>query len=122
MSKNALFFIFFKKPIIKHGSIRMEEDNTLVVEDGAYQISLIDEAIRALEQHNFLPRTKTFELKFIADEQAVKETLPLLSPRGSCKIIKKRVLLVEDNNWVIQKVGEKLKVLDTFDSQKETKI
>ncbi len=111
-----------EKLLSKHGSVRMEEGNVLIVEDGAYQISLIDEAIRALERHNSFPQIKTFNLKFVADKQAVREILPLLSPRGSCKITKERVLLVEDNNWVIQKVSEKLKELDTFDSQKETKV
>jgi len=105
-----------------YGSVKIkEEENSLVVEDGAYQLSLIDTAIFTLEQHNSKPQRKFFQLHFIPADSAAKEIAPLLSPQGSCEVVDKKTLVVEDNNWVIQKVKEKLEEVDTFDKQKETR-
>jgi|GEM_PF-910873 len=104
-----------------HGSIKLNKSaNSLIVEDGAYQLSQIEKALSSLEENNRVPQKKIFKLTYAQAKQMIPLLKDLLSPQGSLKV-KEGNLVVEDNNWVIGRIGERLKKLDTFNSQKKTK-
>jgi len=95
------------------GSLKVEkEKNTLVVEDGAYQISVIDSAISVLEEYNSLPQKRVFPLHFISVSEAIGDITRLLSPRGYVKALSGKMIAVEDNRLVIKKVEEELNKVD----------
>ena len=95
------------------GSLKVEkEKNTLVVEDGAYQISVIDSAISVLEEYNSLPQKRVFPLHFISVSEAIGDITRLLSPRGYVKALSGKMIAVEDNRLVIKKVEEELDKVD----------
>ena len=104
-----------------HGSIKLNKsDNSLTIEDGAYQLSQIEKALSSLEENNRIPQKKIFKLTYARADKLIPLLKDLLSPQGSLKV-KEGNLVVEDNNWVIERIGERLKKLDTFNSQKKTK-
>ena len=95
----------------KEGSIKIEEENSLLVEDGAYQLWQIEKAIFSLEKSNEIPRTKRFPLKYVQAGEIVFSLEELLSPQGSIEI-KDNSLIVKDNNWVIEQIRKKIEELD----------
>ena len=95
----------------KEGSIKIEEENSLLVEDGAYQLWQIEKAIFSLEKSNEIPRTKRFPLKYVQAGEIVSSLEELLSPQGSIEI-KDNSLIVKDNNWVIEQIRKKIEELD----------
>ncbi len=97
--------------ISKKGSIEIEEENSLLVEDGAYQLWQIEKAIFSLEKSNEIPRTKRFPLKYVQAGEIVSSLEELLSPQGSIEI-KDNSLIVKDNNWVIEQIRKKIEELD----------
>ncbi|NQS90395.1 hypothetical protein HQ584_11465 [Patescibacteria group bacterium] len=105
-----------------YGSIELNKDvNSLTVEDGAYQLSHVEEVLDSLEEHNRISQKKFFKLIYAQVQEIIPLLKDLLSPQGALKA-EKGNLVVEDNNWVIEKIGERLKKLDTFNSQKKTKL
>jgi len=97
--------------ISKKGSIEIEEENSLLVEDGAYQLWQIEKAIFSLEKSNEIPRTKTFPLKYVQAGEIVSSLDNLLSPQGSIEIVDNS-LIVKDNNWVIEQIRKRIEELD----------
>lgn len=106
-----------KSLISKEGSIKTKEDNSLLeensllVEDGAYQLFQIEKAISSLEESNEIPRTKTFYLEYVKAGEIVSSLEDLLSPQGSIEIVDNS-LIVKDNNWVIEQIRKKIEELD----------
>jgi len=95
----------------KEGSIKIEEENSLLVEDGAYQLWQIEKAVLSLEESNKIRQTKTFSLEYVQAGEIVFSLEELLSPQGSIEI-KDNSLIVKDNNWVIEQIGKKIEELD----------
>jgi type II secretory pathway component GspD/PulD (secretin) len=93
------------------GSIKIEEENSLLVEDGAYQLSQIEKAILSLEESNKIPQTWTFYLEYVEVGEIVSSLKELLSPQGSIEI-EDNNLIVKDNNWVIEQIRKKIEELD----------
>lgn len=103
-----------------NGSVKVDrEKNTLIVEDGAYQISLVDSAISVLEQYNSQLHREQFKLKVIPAGEAVKKIRTFLSPQGTVESIDEKTILIDDNSLVINKVRKYLAEFDTFERQKE---
>ena len=103
-----------KKLLSPKGSLKLRrKENALVVEDGAYQLSIIDSAISVLEDYNSLPQKKFFSLHFISSSEAIEKITPLLSTRGSARALGEKMLVVEDSKVIIQRVEEELKKIDT---------
>jgi len=101
------------------GSIKIEKKtNSLVVEDGAYQLSKIEKAISSVEMSNQIPQKKVFRLKYAKEAEVVPFLEKFLSPQGSIRV-EEESLVVIDNNWVIQKIIEEIKRLDTFEKQRK---
>ena len=93
------------------GSIEIEEENSLLVEDGDYQLFQIEKAILSLEESNKIPQTKTFHLEYVQAGEIVSSLEELLSPQGSIEIVDNS-LIVKDNNWVIEQIRKKIEELD----------
>jgi len=89
-----------------------EEENALLVEDGAYQISMIDSAISVLEEYNSSPQEEFFLISHINPSEAIEEINPLLSTQGFAKPLGENIIMVRDNSLIIEKVKEKLKEID----------
>ena len=100
-----------KSLLSKDGSIKIEEENSLLVEDGAYQLSQIEKAVLSLEESNKIPQTKTFSLKYVQAGEMVSSLDEVLSPQGFIKI-EDNNLIVKDNNWVIEQIRKKIEELD----------
>ena len=106
-----------KSLISKEGSIETKEENnlleenSLLVEDGAYQVFQIEKAISSLEESNKIRQTKIFYLKYVQAGEIVSSLDKLLSPQGSIEI-KDNSLIVKDNNWVIEQIRKKIEELD----------
>jgi type II secretory pathway component GspD/PulD (secretin) len=104
------------------GAIKIDKKtNSLVVEDGAYQLSKIEKAISSVEMSNQIPQKKIFHLKYAKEAEVVPLLEKFLSPQGSIRV-EEESLVVEDNNWVIQQVTEEIKRLDDFETQKKTEL
>ncbi|MFQ5835160.1 MAG: type II secretion system protein GspD, partial [bacterium] len=102
------------------GSIKIDKKtNSLMVEDGAYQLSKIEKAISSVEMSNQIPQKKVFHLKYAEEAEVVPLLEKFLSPQGSIRV-EEESLVVEDNNWVIQQITEEIKRLDNFETQKKT--
>jgi type II secretory pathway component GspD/PulD (secretin) len=99
--------------ISEKGSIEIEEENSLLVEDGAYQLSQIEKAVLSLEKSNKIPQTKTFFLEYVQAGEIISSLEELLSPQGSIEIVNNS-LIVKDNNWVIEQIRKKIEELDIF--------
>ncbi len=93
------------------GSIEIEEGNSLLVEDGAYQLWQIEKAIFSLEESNKVPQTKTFYLEYGQAGEIVSSLDNLLSPQGSIEIVDNKLIVV-DNNWAIEQIRKKIEELD----------
>lgn len=108
-----------KSLISKEGSIKTKEDNSLLeensllVEDGAYQLFQIEKAILSLEESNRIPQIKIFYLKYVQASSIASSLEELLSPQGSIEIVDNS-LIVKDNNWVIEQIRKKIEELDIF--------
>ncbi|TKJ47761.1 hypothetical protein CEE34_01795 [Candidatus Aerophobetes bacterium Ae_b3a] len=97
--------------ISKKGSIEIKEENSLLVEDGAYQLWQIERAISSLEKLNQVAQIKKFYLKNMQASSIVSSLEELLSPQGSVEIVDNN-LIVKDNNWVIEQIRKKIEELD----------
>ncbi len=93
------------------GSIEVEDENSLRVQDGAYQLSQIERVVLSLEESNKIPQTKTFSLEYVSAGEIVSSLEELLSPQGSIGIVDNS-LIVKDNNWVIEQIRKKIEELD----------
>lgn len=93
------------------GSIEIEDENSLRVEDGAYQLSQIEKALLSLEESDKIRQTKTFSLEYVPAGEIVSSLEELLSPQGSIEIVDNS-LIVKDNNWVIEQIRKKIEELD----------
>jgi len=100
-----------KSLISEKGSIEIEEENSLLVEDGAYQLSQIEKAVLSLEESNKIWQRKTFPLKYVQAGEIVSSLGALLSPQGSIEIVGNS-LVVKDNNWVIEQIRKRIEELD----------
>lgn len=89
----------------------VRESNSLIVEDGAYQLFQIEKAISSLEKSNNIPQTKIFYLEYVQAGEIVSSLDKLLSPQGSIEIVDNS-LIVKDNNWVIEQIRKKIEELD----------
>jgi type II secretory pathway component GspD/PulD (secretin) len=89
----------------------VRENNSLIVEDGAYQVFQIEKAISSLEKSNSIPQTKTFSLEYVQAGEIVSSLGALLSPQGSIEIVGNS-LVVKDNNWVIEQIRKRIEELD----------
>ncbi|MFQ6066886.1 MAG: hypothetical protein ACE5K3_06385 [bacterium] len=104
------------------GSIKIDKKtNSLIVEDGAYQLSKIEKAISSVEMSNQIPQKKVFHLKYAKEAEVVPLLEKFLSPQGSIRV-EEESLVVVDNNWVIQQITEEIKRLDSFETQKKTEL
>jgi len=104
------------------GSIKIDKKtNSLVVEDGAYQVFKIEKAISSVEMSNQIPQKKVFHLKYAEEAEVILLLEKFLSPQGSIRV-KEESLVVVDNNWVIQQITEETKRLDNFETQKKTDL
>ena len=104
------------------GSIKIDKKtNSLVVEDGAYQVFKIEKAISSVEMSNQIPQKKVFPLKYVKEAEVISLLEKFLSPQGSIRV-EEESLVVEDNNWVIQQITEEIKRLDNFETQKKTEL
>ncbi len=97
--------------ISEKGSVEISEENSLLVEDGAYQLFQIEKAIFSLEKSNSIPQTKMFYLEYVQASEIVSSLEELLSPQGSIEIVDNS-LIVKDNNWVIEQIRKKIEELD----------
>ena len=97
--------------VSEKGSIEIKENNSLLVEDGAYQLYQIEKAVLSLEESNKIPQTKTFSLKYVQAGEIVSSLEELLSPQGSIEVEDNSIVVV-DNNWVIEQIRKKIKELD----------
>lgn len=97
--------------ISEKGSVEISEENSLLVEDGAYQLFQIEKAIFSLEKSNRIPQTKMFLLKYVPAGGIVSSLEALLSPQGSIEIVDDKLIVV-DNNWVIEQIRKKIEELD----------
>jgi len=104
------------------GSIKIDKKtNSLVVEDGAYQVFKIEKAISSVEMSNQMPQKKVFRLKYAGEAEVVLLLEKFLSPQGTIGV-EEESLVVIDNNWVIQQITEEIKRLDNFETQKKTEL
>ncbi len=104
------------------GSIEIDKKtNSLVVEDGAYQLSKIEKAISSVEMSDQILQKKIFHLKYTKEAEIVPLLEKFLSPQGSIRVKEESLVLI-DNNWVIQKITEEIKRLDNFETQKKTDL
>jgi len=104
------------------GSIKIEKKtNSLVVEDGAYQVFKIEKAISSVEMSNQIPQKKIFPLKYVKEAEVISPLEKFLSPQGSIRV-EEESLVVIDNNWVIQQITGEIKRLDNFETQKKTEL
>ena len=51
------------------------EENALLIEDGIYQLSLINSAVSILEEYNSHLREKLFTLRYISASEAVNQII-----------------------------------------------
>lgn len=119
--RQRLFFLQFSsaqpaKEILESllsakGTIEMKESNSLLVEDGAYQLSQIERAISSLENSNKIPQIKKFYLKNMQASSIASSLDELLSPQGSIEVEDNSIVVV-DNNWVIEQIRKKIEELD----------
>lgn len=93
------------------GTIEMKESNSLLVEDGAYQLSQIEKAISSLENSNKIPQTWKFYLENMQASSIASSLEELLSPQGSIEVEDNSIVVV-DNNWVIEQIRKKIEELD----------
>ncbi len=100
-----------KSLISEKGSIEIEEENSLLVEDGAYQLSQIEKAVLSLEESNRIRQIKTFSLEYVQGSSIVSSLEKLLSPQGSIEIVDNS-LIIKDNNWVIEQIRKTIEELD----------
>ena len=98
---------------------KVAHTNSLVVEDGGYQLSKIEKSISSVEMANQIPQKKVFTLKYTNEAEVVPLLEQLLSPQGSIRV-EEESLVVIDNKWVIQQITEEIKRLDKFETQKKT--
>jgi len=104
------------------GSIKIDKKtNSLVVEDGAYQVFKIEKAISSVEMSNQIPQKKVFHLKYAEEAEVILLLEKFLSPQGSIQV-EEESLVVIDNNWVIQQITGEIKKLDNFETQKKTEL
>ncbi|TKJ45837.1 hypothetical protein CEE35_02055 [Candidatus Aerophobetes bacterium Ae_b3b] len=104
------------------GSIKIDKKtNSLVVEDGAYQVFKIEKAISSVEMSNQIPQKKVFPLKYVKEAEVISLLEKFLSPQGSIRV-EEESLVVVDNNWVIQQITGEIKKLDNFETQKKTEL
>jgi len=95
------------------GSLVVEkEKNALLIEDGIYQLSLMDAAVSIIEEYNSHPKEKVFTLRYISPSEAVNQITFLLSIQGQTEVLNEKMIMVEDNRLVIHKVEEELEKLD----------
>lgn len=96
-----------------YGSVKViKKENTLIVKDGAYQISLINSAISVLEQYNSQPRVEQIQLSFISADKVAEKVKTFLSTQGTVKIVGEKTIVVRDNGRVIEKIKEYLTEID----------
>ena len=93
------------------GKIEMKESNSLLVEDGAYQLWQIEGVVSSLERLNQVSQTKEFYLTYVQASSVAPSLGELLSPQGSIEI-EDNNLIVKDNNWVIEQIRKKIEELD----------
>ncbi len=89
----------------------VKESNSLIVEDGAYQIFQIEKAISSLEKSNKIPQRKVFYLEYAQASKIVSSLEKLLSPQGSIEVEDNSIVVV-DNNWVIEEIRKKIEEPD----------
>ncbi|MBE0477759.1 hypothetical protein IBX65_01385 [Candidatus Aerophobetes bacterium] len=92
--------------------VLMREENAILIADGAYQLSIIDSAIFVLEEYNSSFQKKFLFLSHISPSEAIQEISSFISPRGDVKPVGDKMIVVEDNRLVIQRVEEELKKID----------
>jgi len=97
--------------VSEKGSIEIKEENSLLVEDGAYQLWQIEKAVLSLEESNKIWQIKTFSLEYVQASSIVSSLEELLSPQGSIEIVDNS-LIVKDNNWVIEQIRKRIEELD----------
>jgi len=101
------------KDLSSRGSFKvMEGKNALFVEDGAYQISIIDSAISVLEQYNSVPKREFISLQFISPLKAKDYIAPLLSPQGEVIPLSDNTVMVKDNKLSLEKIKERLEEIE----------
>jgi len=102
-----------KDLLSSRGSFKvMEGKNALFVEDGAYQISIIDSAISVLEQYNSVPKREFISLQFISPLKAKDYIAPLLSPQGEVIPLSDNTVMVKDNKLSLEKIKERLEEIE----------
>ena len=90
------------------GSVRIDEEaNSVIIEDGAYQVARMREIVSSIEEHNQVPQTKVFYLGELDKDEILPRLERYLSPQGSIRVEEERLVVV-DNNWVIQRITEEI--------------
>ena len=90
------------------GSVRIDEEaNSVIIEDGAYQVARMREIVSSIEEHNQVPQTKVFYLGELDKDEILPRLERYLSPQGSIRVEEERLVVV-DNNWAIQRIAEEI--------------
>jgi len=88
-----------------------KESNSLLIENGAYQLWQIERVVSSLERLNQVSQTKEFYLTYVQASSIASSLEKLLSPQGSIEI-EDNSLIVKDNNWVIEQIRRKIEEID----------
>jgi type II secretory pathway component GspD/PulD (secretin) len=89
-----------------------EETETLWVEDGIYQLSIVDSAIAVLEDYNAAIQQRLLSFEYVNPPEVVDKISAFLSPQGYVEVISEDTLLVEDNRMAIEKIEQLVRSLD----------
>lgn len=100
-----------KSLISVKGTIEIKDNNSLLIEDGAYQLYQIEKTIFSLENSNKIPQIKKFYLENMQASSIASSLDELLSPQGSIEVEDNSIVVV-DNNWVIEQIRKKIEELD----------
>lgn len=87
-------------------------ENKLLVEDGAYQISIIDSAISVLEEYNSTLQKKFLSLAYISSAEAVDKLSSVISAQGTVKPVTENMISVEESKLYMQHAEAELKKID----------
>ena len=96
-----------------HGIVSTDEETgTLTVEDGIYQLSIVDSAIAVLEDYNAAIQQKFLSFDYISPSEIIDRVSVFLSPEGYVEVVSDVTLLVEDNRMVLQRIEQLVRSLD----------
>jgi type II secretory pathway component GspD/PulD (secretin) len=87
-------------------------NETLLVEDGIYQLTIVDAAVAVLEDYNAAVQQRILSFVYVRPSEVVDDISTFLSPQGYVEVVSDNTLLVEDNRMVVEKIEQLVRSLD----------